>query len=53
MARCVEATGELNVGAATVAMAAALHCLQRDLLVDSWDVSHVEARCLNSLLSHS
>ena len=36
MARCVEATGELNVGAAAVAMAGALHCLQRDLLVDSW-----------------
>lgn len=36
LARCVSLTGELDLGAATVAMAAGLHLLQRDLLIDSW-----------------
>ena len=35
MARCVEATGELDLGTAAVAMAGALHCLQRDLLLEN------------------
>ena len=39
LARCVEATGELHIGAAAVAMAGALHHLQRDLLVASWKES--------------
>ena len=37
LARVVEATGELDVGAAAVVMAGALHILQRDLLVASWE----------------
>ena len=37
LARCVEATGELDIGAAAVAMAGALHILQRDLLMASWE----------------
>ena len=36
LARVVEVTGELDVGAAAVVMAGALHILQRDLLMASW-----------------
>ena len=36
LARCAASIGELDLGAATVAMAAGLHLLQRDLLIDSW-----------------
>ena len=38
LARCAASIGELDLGAATVAMAAGLHLLQRDLLIDSWSV---------------
>ena len=37
LARVVEATGELDVGAAAVAMAGTIHLLQRDLLLASWE----------------
>ena len=36
LARCAASIGEHDLGAATVAMAGALHLLQRDLLSDSW-----------------
>ena len=36
LARCAASIGEHDLGAATVAMAGALHLLQRDLLIDSW-----------------
>ena len=35
LARCAASIGERDLGAATVAMAGALHLLQRDLLIDS------------------
>ncbi len=37
LSRCVEATGELDLGAAAVVMAGAIYHLQRDLLVASWE----------------
>jgi len=36
LARCAASIGEHDLGAATVAMAGALHLIQRDLLIDSW-----------------
>ena len=36
LARCAASIGELDLGAGAVAMAGALHFLQRDLLIDSW-----------------
>ena len=41
LARCVEATGELDLGAAAVVMGGALHILQRDLLVASWEPQRI------------
>ena len=37
LARIVEATGEHDAATAAVTMAGALHLLQRDLLVASWE----------------
>ena len=36
LARCAASIGEHDLGAGAVAMAGALHLLQRDLLIDSW-----------------
>ena len=38
LARCAASIGEHDLGAGAVAMAGALHLLQRDLLIDSWSV---------------
>ena len=38
LARCAASIGEHDLGAATVALAGALHLLQRDLLIDPWSV---------------
>tara|TARA_B100001175_G_C19235400_1_gene507357 strand:- start:144 stop:383 length:240 start_codon:yes stop_codon:yes gene_type:complete len=36
LARCAASIGELDLGAGALAMAGALHFLQRGLLIDSW-----------------
>ena len=36
LARCLSLTRELDLGSTTISMAAGLHLLQRDLIVDSW-----------------
>ena len=42
LARCAASIGEHDLGAGAVAMAGALHLLQRDLLIDSWSVRTLE-----------
>ena len=38
LARCAASIGEHDLAAGAVAMAGALHLLQRDLLIDTWSV---------------
>jgi len=53
LARCAALIGELDLGAATVAMAAGLHLLRRHLLIDSWSVRTPEAAVESHLRTHS